>query len=99
MQGLKHFWQNYQWTLALVALLYGIFLFYYNSTQATPAKIRALEERFVEHKLDSDRRITKIESDYSEVKISLAEIKAMVGMSLQDLGYMKNYITGEAHHK
>lgn len=99
MQGLKHFWQNYQWVLALVALLYGIFLFYYNSTQATPAKIRALEERFVEHKLDSDRRISKIESDYSEVKISLAEIKAMVGMSLQDLGYMKNYITGEAHHK
>ena len=99
MQGLKQFWHNYQWVLALVALLYGIFLFYYNSTQATPAKIRALEERFVEHKLDSERRISKIESDYSEVKISLAEIKAMVGMSLQDLGYMKNYITGEAHHK
>jgi hypothetical protein len=99
MQGLKQFWRNYQWVLALVALLYGIFLFYYNSTQATPAKIRALEERFVEHKLDSDRRISKIESDYSEVKISLAEIKAMVSMSLQDLGYMKNYITGEAHHK
>ena len=99
MQGLKQFWRNYQWVLALVALLYGIFLFYYNSTQATPAKIRALEERFVEHKLDSERRISKIESDYSEVKISLAEIKAMVGMSLQDLGYMKNYITGEAHHK
>lgn len=99
MQGLKQFWHNYQWVLALVALLYGIFLFYYNSTQATPAKIRALEERFVEHKLDSERRISKIESDYSEVKISLAEIKAMVGMSLQDLGYMKNYITGEAQHK
>ena len=99
MQGLKQFWHNYQWVLALVALLYGIFLFYYNSTQATPAKIRALEEQFVEHKLDSERRISKIESDYSDVKISLAEIKAMVGMSLQDLGYMKNYITGEAHHK
>lgn len=99
MQGLKQFWHNYQWVLALVALLYGIFLFYYNSTQATPAKIRELEERFVEHKLDSDKRLTKIESDYSEVKISLVEIKAMVGMSLQDLGYMKNYITGEAHHK
>ena len=99
MQGLKRFWSNWQWILSLFALLYGIFLFYYNSTQATPAKIRALEERFVEHKLDSERRISKIESDYSEVKISLAEIKAMVGMSLQDLGYMKNYITGEAHHK
>ena len=99
VQQLKTFWHNYQWVLALVALLYGIFLFYYNSTQATPAKIELLERQFVEHKLDSERRISKIESDYSEVKISLAEIKAMVGMSLQDLGYMKNYITGEAHHK
>jgi len=99
MQGLKQFWHNYQWTLALVALLYSAFLFYYNSTQATPAKIATLERQFAEHKTDSERRISKIESDYSEVKISLAEIKAMVGMSLQDLGYMKNYITGEAHHK
>ena len=99
VQQLKTFWQNWQWVIALVALLYGIFLFYYNSTQSYPAKIRALEEQFIEHKIDANRRITKIESDYSEVKISLAEIKAMVGMSLQDLGYMKNYITGEAHHK
>lgn len=99
VQQLKAFWNNWQWVLALVALLYGIFLFYYNSTQSYPAKIRALEEQLIEHKIDSDRRISKIESDYSEVKISLAEIKAMVGMSLQDLGYMKNYITGEAHHK
>lgn len=99
VQQLKTFWHNYQWVLALVALLYSIFLFYYNSTQATPAKIELLERQFVEHKIDSERRISKIESDYSEVKISLAEIKAMVGMSLQDLGYMKNYITGEAHHK
>lgn len=96
---LKTFWQNWQWAIALVALLYGIFLFYYNSTQSYPAKIRALEEQLIEHKMESERRISKIESDYSEVKISLAEIKAMVGMSLQDLGYMKNYITGEAHHK
>lgn len=99
MQGLKKIWNNYQWVLALVALLYGIFLFYYNSTQATPTKIASLERQFAEHKADAERRISKIESDYSEVKISLAEIKAMVGMSLQDLGYMKNYITGEAHHK
>ena len=99
VQQLKAFWNNWQWVLALVALLYGIFLFYYNSTQSYPAKIRALEEQLIEHKIDSERRISKIESDYSDVKISLAEIKAMVGMSLQDLGYMKNYITGEAQHK
>lgn len=99
MRQLKAFWHNYQWVLALVALLYGIFLFYYNSTQSIPARIEAVERQVTELKIETERRISKIESDYSEVKISLAEIKAMVGMSLQDLGYMKNYITGEAHHK
>ena len=99
MQVLKHFWQNYQWVLALVALLYGIFLFYYNSTTATPSKIASLERQFTEHKIDSERRISKIESEYNDVKLSLTRLEAMMNISLQDLGYMKNYITGEAHHK
>lgn len=99
MQGLKKFWSDYQWVLALVALLYGIFLFYYNSTQATPAKIASLEEQFAEHKADSERRISKIESDYNDVKLTLTELKAMMNISLQDLAIMKGYITGEAHHK
>lgn len=99
MQSLKSFWQNWQWAIALVALLYGIFLFYYNSTQRTPARIEAVERQLSEHKMESERRISKIESDYSEVKISLAEIKAMMNISLQDLAIMKDYITGEAHRK
>jgi hypothetical protein len=99
VQQLKTFWQNWQWAIALVALLYGIFLFYYQSSTSVPARIDALENKVDEHINVSDKRMAKIESDYSDVKISLAEIKAMVGMSLQDLGYMKNYITGEAHHK
>lgn len=99
MHQLKAFWQNWQWAIALVALLYGIFLFYYQSSTSVPARIDALENKVDEHIAISDKRMSKIESDYSDVKISLAEIKAMVGMSLQDLGYMKNYITGEAHHK
>jgi hypothetical protein len=85
--------------LALVALLYGIFLFYYNSTTATPAKIASLERQFAEQKMDTERRISKIESEYNDVKLSLTRLEAMMNISLQDLGYMKNYITGEAHHK
>ena len=46
VQRLKIFWQNWQWAIALVALLYSVFLFYYNSTQATPAKIKAIEEKY-----------------------------------------------------
>lgn len=99
MQGLKQFWQNWQWAIALVALLYSIFLFYYNSTQITPARIESVEIQFAEHKIESDRRISKIESEYNDVKLTLTELKAMMRISLQDLEIMKKYITDEAHHK
>lgn len=99
MQGLKKFWSDYQWVLALVALLYGIFLFYYNSTTATPARIKNCEERIEKHIAETDQRLAKIESDYNDVKLTLTELKAMMNISLQDLAIMKGYITGEAHHK
>jgi hypothetical protein len=99
VQGLKKIWSNYQWVLALVALLYGIFLFYYNSTTATPARIKNCEERITAHITESDARLKKIEEDYSDVKLSLTRLEAMMNISLQDLSIMKGYITGEAHHK
>ena len=99
MQGLKKIWKDYQWVLALVALLYGIFLFYYNSTTATPARIKNCEERITAHITESDARLKKIEEDYSDVKLSLTRLEAMMNISLQDLSIMKGYITGEAHHK
>jgi hypothetical protein len=99
VQGLKKIWKEYQWVLALVALLYGIFLFYYQSTTATPARIKNCEERITAHIIESDARLKKIESDYNDVKLTLTELKAMMNISLQDLAIMKGYITGEAHHK
>ena len=35
MQLLKKIWQDWQWAIALVALLYGIFLFYYKTNCVT----------------------------------------------------------------
>lgn len=99
MQGLKIFWKNWQWVLALVALLYGIFLFYYQSSTATPARIKICEEKITSHIIESDRRLKKIEDDYNDVKLSLTRLEAMMNISLQDLSIMKGYITGEAHHK
>lgn len=99
MQSLKSFWQNWQWVIALVALLYGIFLFYYNSTQITPARIESVEKQFAEHKVESEKRISKIEADYNDVKLTLTELNAKMDISLQDLAIMKGYITSEAHRK
>jgi hypothetical protein len=99
MQGLKKIWSNYQWVLALVALLYGIFLFYYNSTQATPARVTALEQKFNSHTAETDIRFKKIEADQNDIKLTLAELNTKMDISLLDLSIMKGYITGEAHHK
>ena len=41
----------------------------------------------------------KPNEDYSDVKLSLTRLEAMMNISLQDLSIMKGYITGEAHHK
>jgi hypothetical protein len=99
MQGLKKIWSNYQWVLALIALLYGIFLFYYNSTQATPARVTALEQKFSSHVAETDVRLKKIESDQNDIRLTLAELNTKMDISLLDLSIMKGYITGEAHHK
>lgn len=99
MQGLKKIWKEYQWVLALIALLYGIFLFYYNSTQATPARVTALEQKFSSHVAETDVRLKKIESDQNDIRLTLAELNTKMDISLLDLSIMKGYITGEAHHK
>ena len=99
MQSLRQFWNNWQWVLALAALLYGIFLFYYNSTQATPARVTALEQKFSSHVTETDVRFKKIESDQNDIKLTLAELNTKMDISLLDLSIMKGYITGEAHHK
>lgn len=99
MQGLKKIWKDYQWVFALIALLYGIFLFYYNSTQATPARVTALEQKFNSHIAETDVRFKKIEADQNDIKLTLAELNTKMDISLLDLSIMKGYITGEAHHK
>lgn len=92
MQGLKTFWQNWQWALALVALLYAIFLFYYQSTTSTPARIAHCEEHLAEHIKQSDLRFEKIEDNQHNIEISLAEIKVMVKGATEDLVIIKKSV-------
>lgn len=92
MQGLKTFWQNWQWALALVALLYGIFLFYYQSTTSTPARLAHCEEHLAEHIKKSDERFEKVEKNQHNIDISLAEIKVMVKNATEDLTIIKKSV-------
>lgn len=99
VQGLKTFWNNWNWVLPVVALLLSVFTWYYKTTTINPARITSCEETLARHIEEADVRLKKIETDYNEVKLTLAEINAKMTISLQDLAIMKGYITGEAHRK
>lgn len=92
MQGLKKFWNNWQWALTLVALLYAIFLFYYQSTISTPARLDKCEAKLQEHITKSDERFNKIETNQHNVEIALAELKIMVKDVIEDLKIIKTHI-------
>ena len=92
VQGLKTFWNNWQWAIALVALLYAIFLFYYQSTTSTPARLTHCEEHLAEHIKQSDLRFEKIEDNQHNIEISLAEIKVMVKGATEDLVIIKKSV-------
>ena len=99
MQGLKSFWNNWNWLLPVSALLLSCATWYYKTSTETPARITNCEERLAAHIKEADAKLKKIETEYNDVKLSLARLEAMMNISLQDLGIMKGYITGEAHHK
>lgn len=92
MQSIKKFWNDWQWVLALVALLYGIFLFYYQSTTSTPARLNDCEKRLDEHIVKSDERFYKIESNQHNIDIALAELKVMLRDANDDLRIIKTSI-------
>lgn len=92
MQGLKKFWSDYQWVLALVALLYGIFLFYYQSTTSTPARLSHCEEHLAEHIAKSEERFVRIENNQHNIDIALAELKIMMKNANEDLTIIKKSV-------
>lgn len=96
MQGLKKFWQNWQWVLALVALLYGIFLFYYQSTTATPARLTKCE-RFIEEsqKLHTDI-LARLTSDEIKFDTTTARIETSLEAISTDLQFIKHELIKKA---
>lgn len=92
MKGLKQFWDNWQWVLALGALLYGIFLFYYNSTTSTPARITECERHLAEHISKSDKHFEKIDQSISELNVINAGIDAKLEAIREDTNTTKKLV-------
>lgn len=92
VQGLKNFWNNWQWAFALGALLYGIFLFYYQSTTSTPARLDACEKHIAEHITASEERFKIIEYNQHKIDITLSKLETMMATANADLAIIKSWI-------
>lgn len=103
MEGLKKFWNNWQWVLALVAVLYSIFLFYYQSSTATPTRITECEKRLeehiqkselflAEHIQKSDKHFEKIDQSISDLNVINAGIDAKLEAIREDTNTTKTLL-------
>ena len=92
MQGLKKFWNNWQWVLALCALLYGIFLFYYNSTTATPARITECEEHLAKHERESKEHFAQLDKSVADLNILNKGIEVQLESIKEDTSATKRLL-------
>jgi hypothetical protein len=92
MQGLKTFWNNWQWVFALIALLWGIFLFYYKSGTENPARITACEKHLQEHIINSQADIRELKRHINDIDLLVMEVRTALKSIDVDLTIIKNWI-------
>ena len=96
MQALKQFWQNWQWALALVALLYGIFLFYYQSTTSTPARLNKCEEFISQSQKTHEEILVRLSNDEMKFDTTTARIETSLEAISTDLQFIKHELIKKA---
>lgn len=92
MQGLKQFWQNWQWVLALIALLYSIFLFYYNSTNTTPTRITECEQHLARHEQESKEHFAQLDRSVADLNILNKGIQVQLESIKEDTSATKRLL-------
>lgn len=92
MQGLKRFWNNWNWLLPVVALLLSAFTWYYKTSTETPARITACEKHLEEHIKTSQSEIQELKNHINKVDLLVVEIKTMLVSIDKDLTIIKSWI-------
>ena len=92
MQGLKRFWNNWNWLLPVVALLLSAFTWYYKTSTETPARITACEKHLEEHIKSSQSEIQELKDHINKVDLLVVEIKTMLVSIDKDLTIIKSWI-------
>ena len=92
VESFKRFWNNWQWLLALIALLYGIFLFYYNSTTTTPARIAECEQHLARHEQESKEHFAQLDKSVADLNILNKGIQVQLESIKEDTSATKRLL-------
>lgn len=92
VESFKRFWNNWQWLLALIALLYAIFLFYYNSTTTTPARITECEQHLARHEQESKEHFARLDKSVADLNILNEGIKVQLESIKEDTSATKRLL-------
>lgn len=92
VESFKRFWNNWQWLFALIALLYGIFLFYYNSTTTTPARITECEQHLARHEQESKEHFARLDKSVADLNILNEGIKVQLESIKEDTSATKRLL-------
>jgi hypothetical protein len=92
VEGLKKFWNNWQWAIALAAVLYSIFLFYYQSSTVTPARIAECEKHLAIHEQESKEHFAALDKSVADLNILNAGIRAQLESIKEDTSATKRLL-------
>lgn len=96
VESFKRFWNNWQWLLALIALLYGIFLFYYQSSTSTPARLTKCEEFIVQSEKMHEDILLRLVADETKFDTTTARIETSLNAISTDLQFIKQELLKKA---
>ena len=96
MQGLKQIWNSWQWVLALCALLYSVFLFYYQATSTTPSRLDKCEKFIIESQKTHEIILTRLSNDEVKFDTTTARIETSLEAISTDLQFIKHELIKKA---
>lgn len=92
MQGLKSFWDNWNWVLPVGAFVLSAFTWYYKTSTETPARIDNCEKHLQEHVEKSQADIQELKSHINNIDLLVMEVKTTLKSIDADLTIIKSWI-------
>jgi YbbR domain-containing protein len=92
MNSIKKIFKDWQWVLSLIVLLYGIFLFYYQSSVSIPDSIQDCQHRLDVHLAESTEHFHQLDKSVAELNVVNAGISAQLSAIKEDTTITKKLV-------